>query len=521
LHFTTHLKTRSALRIICFLLFGGFISVCAQIPIPYSCRQEKKILEDIKNKQPFDTLGLFYYIGRRDSAKLETLRVAVAEWHVFLNEKFLKARANNYRRMQLIFMESDVRFFGEFDMDAHLPDMWYQARFNHLNGAAHYALTMSHFGIPFDLYEYPTYVRIEGGVDKKRFEFRITEKDAGYWYMGESARQKMVTRFTQDGLITKKENAELPADTLYNRIMFRNGTITLLELAGLEYMDVAKRLSNQGLYDSAYVFCCKAEILYPGNKVKYLKSNLVDHMVATYGKNQRNEHFTMLAALDVADLMDDEDMYDLCRSYLYDLIIRDGLVNKAAETWAAVAGSKMNATLKNRIKHIYFVFLTQYHSIQKDHCQAQMCACTAFALLPSSPLSKEAMDQSFLAGFRNRSCTAKGIKDIVETADSLVRTQMKSYHLVSALLGRVSARDKTVLAAMDMLSEYQLFRILYDRNMLTGTHEVEIAHLLEMYADAFYDRKDYKKCREILKLAKELGSTNRYWTVLESRLKGK
>ncbi|MBI1184843.1 hypothetical protein GC194_11250 [bacterium] len=270
------------------LLFIPLLALGQVQEFTYNSLFEKQVFSSLSDSQDLKTeLALFFAI---DSTATES--VFNANYNELM--AFNKARKLN-KNVHRLFYETQSTYLINFVQHVAFPKIFSDSAFNCVSGSALLAFLLDYNGFSYSIEEMPYHVFVTA-VNKRR-KFILESTDSQYGYLPDNRQNRRIYRpDTIDNSAIFKEIGEY--SKLQNGEIIVKGTVTLRELAGLNYYNDAVNLINRGKFVKAVHQLQKAYFLYPSQRVnevtKYVLLQLLDN--PNLSKEQKLPYYQMLMA---------------------------------------------------------------------------------------------------------------------------------------------------------------------------------------------------------------------------------
>ncbi len=239
---------------------------------------ERKAFELLLAKKPIDPF-LFFITSNEKNTLVDYQNFAIdmkalpMELH---NEKFEKLNEN--KKLKKIFRKTQKEFFNSYSLYQNYDQLINEGVFNCITGTAFYALLFKEMGYDYRIYETPfhTFLEIDNSDNQK---ILIESTDPAFGFIDDPDRIELRKKdYAYNGDINGFQN--YGSDKLEDVEFFMN-EITMQQLAGLQYYNLAVVKFNEGNYDSASKMLKKASYLYPSSRIILLQV-LSERLVVSY-----------------------------------------------------------------------------------------------------------------------------------------------------------------------------------------------------------------------------------------------
>lgn len=179
--------------------------------------------------------------------------------------------------LHLVFYKTHRKYLGQYEQYASFNEMFSKSKlYDCVTATALYAIILEELGYSFEIREtdYHVYLIVDG--DNRQYMLETT--DPLYGFVSDSKemaiRQEQVvndavaynTEYAMQGVGSDEEGGAAIAVELVNN------TITITQLAGLQYYNQALRAFNTEHYRDAYRHVIVAQGIYPSKRIRYAAS---------------------------------------------------------------------------------------------------------------------------------------------------------------------------------------------------------------------------------------------------------
>lgn len=207
----------------------------------------------------------------------EVLAIATSDFEELIS-KFEEKKAKMKSEeafLKYVFYTVHRKYLGQYKQYVALGEVFEKSRqYDCVTGTALYALVLDHFGIQYQVRETDFHVYLLAYADGKEYMFESTDPIYGIT----NDQKEIKARRTLIEEDAKRINAELAMSGVgtdqsdhYQAELIDNA-VSLRELSGLHYYNLALAELNEQKYSQAYSLIQKAYQLYPSERIKQTAS---------------------------------------------------------------------------------------------------------------------------------------------------------------------------------------------------------------------------------------------------------
>lgn len=353
--------------------------VMASDTLLYRSPYEARILNSEEAEADF--LALFLAVNS-DSASYLKYSSSLAHFLSSLDPKVEIAKGGK-RKAKVIFKEVHDYFFRQYQENVLFERIFDVGTYNCLTASMLYSLVLDRYGIPFEVKEKPTHVYLVAypGSDNILFE---TTSPKGFFVLDEKAKREYVAGLVAMKLTTQEYVNSIGAANAFNEFYYSNQNISLRQLAGLQYFNLAVESYESGDKDDAIMNAMKATLLYPCTKNMFLKMSLIREVLA----NSDYESLTHIAYLaEFANSSQDTQDKKYVLGVFGDML-NTKLIKKSNESFVSRAYGVLNDRIKdkelrNEVTYNYELSMTNWYSMKGDMDSALVYAERVYVQNPN------------------------------------------------------------------------------------------------------------------------------------------
>ena len=155
-----------------------------------------------------------------------------------------------------------------------LSDLLQKGKYDCLTGTALYAIILTELGVEYSIYEFDFHVFLVAKVNEDSVLLESTDPYYGFVKRSDEISEHIAQYLTGD---QSPENSKAPVGSNASQYSSHiNNRITLNELAGLQYFNLAINAFNQGQVELATSLLNKANLLYPSHRIKEIQKVFAD-----------------------------------------------------------------------------------------------------------------------------------------------------------------------------------------------------------------------------------------------------
>ncbi len=473
--------------------------------------QDKSSLESISFKSPFEEkvfrnldeashLDLLLAISDGvDEARVKAIDTYISDFRQLLEKKKFSSK-NEEKKLKILFDQTHERFFEKYIGVSNFDEIFRTSEYNCVSATALYALILKGYGIPYQIKETPTHVYTVAYPYTKSIVLESTAPQSGYYSPGTKDIEQAVTSLVQSKYIKQSEVDKQGVLQVYNDFFYSKDNIDIRQLAGLQYYnEMIEYLQNEA-YKPALNAARKSAMLYPSEKIEYLKSSI---MASIFAESDFTTLDDVQLLAEFANLQEDTESNV---SKTYGNILHNNLFVKGETAFVDSAYQVLTANLtdkviKKEISEIYFLGYGEFYLRKSQSTKALEMLKKAYELnsknVGTQSMITDCLVQKFAQG-GGSTRTVASMSDY-ETQFSFLNEnslyQSVKFHHYS-FLGYMQFREDNRKKGFEYLKLMDELRNKFKEDL-----NIDDARYGLIYAEAgahYYRKKEYQKAKEII-----------------------
>lgn len=226
------------------------------------------------------------FLNKLNDATLNSIEFFLAidyknDYSSFINryERFaesLKKETETYavkKKLKSVYKDVHAEFFKQYKIESFFNDIFLNGNYNCVGASAMYSLLLTKLNIPHIIKEKPDHVYIIADPENTNFLIETTLPSNGLVEYDKKVMSNYIEYLHGNKIIPDEEFKKESVDALFAKYFLADKTITIKQLAGIQYYNKGVFLYNKSLYADALKNFEKAELLYPSEIIKYIKSS--------------------------------------------------------------------------------------------------------------------------------------------------------------------------------------------------------------------------------------------------------
>ena len=239
----------------------------------YNSDFELDIFQKVIHSQPYSSIDLFLAMDYTNNSVNYKNEVAQFIQKLVIELSDIK---NEKKRLKLIYKRVHEHYFKKYEEVAFFNDIFTSGTYNCATATALYAYVLEEMGIDFVIKETPTHVYLIANPAKTSFIIETTLPSNGIYYFDNRFKQNFINYLHDNKIISDSEYRTKSLDDLFASFYLSDRSINLKELAGLHYYNKAVANLDDKKNAEALRNIEKAELLYPSNAIKYVRSGAAE-----------------------------------------------------------------------------------------------------------------------------------------------------------------------------------------------------------------------------------------------------
>lgn len=157
-----------------------------------------------------------------------------------------------------------------YEYKADFDDLFRFGNYNYFTAAAIYSFILDQFGIPYEIYELPTYIKLVAYPGDQQIAFETTKPGYQFFMFDHETRINFVKFIHKQGVIDDITFSNISTRNLFEQYYFAGYGLTIREMIGMLYINSAVDLMLGDRNQDSYAQLEKAFILHPSYKSQFL-----------------------------------------------------------------------------------------------------------------------------------------------------------------------------------------------------------------------------------------------------------
>lgn len=192
------------------------------------------------------------------------------------------------KKLKIIYKTVQDEFLKKYTEDAYFNDIFENGNFNCVTASALYALMLTQMKIPYVIKEMPDHVYLIADPDQTGFLIESTLPTKGVVAFDDKFKSSYIEFLYNNKIISADEYMNKSVDELFISHYTTDKTVTLSQLAGIQYYNKGAVLYNRARYTESLKNFEKASLLYDADVINYMKSNATTNIL--YQENQSRKY---------------------------------------------------------------------------------------------------------------------------------------------------------------------------------------------------------------------------------------
>ena len=246
----------------CLLLLPFGFALGQAAPIHYHSDFEHQAFDEL---DPFKIL--FSSDPNVDLSKYNSYRADFN--HLVAKLKSYQQRHTKLQTIEKAFFYTHKKKLLRYNKYVTLGELFENGKYDCLTGTALYALLLKHLNISYSIYEFDFHVLILSGINGDTVLIESTDPRYGFETKDKYIKERL-SRFDAQTQANKKTSSSTSIQ--YGKLIANQ--VSLTELAGLQYYNLAIKAYNVADYNLAQQMLNKADFLYPSRRMQSISAIL-------------------------------------------------------------------------------------------------------------------------------------------------------------------------------------------------------------------------------------------------------
>ena len=173
------------------------------------------------------------------------------------------------KQIQIIYKTTHAKFFKKYEAKAFFNNIFENGQYNCVTASALYALLFDEFKINYSIRETPVHVYLIADTSGLQTLIESTLPGSGVMSFNDKFKKDYITYLNVNKIISDSEFQNSTTDELFREFYSKDKSISLWELAALQYYNKGIFLMEEEKYAGAASYLEKALLIYPSNNIRY------------------------------------------------------------------------------------------------------------------------------------------------------------------------------------------------------------------------------------------------------------
>jgi hypothetical protein len=206
----------------------------------------------------------------------------------------IAAKKDEKQKIKSIYKAVHKTWLKKYEEQNEFSHIFTKGAYNCVSATAMYAMVLQDLGIPYAIKEAPTHVYLLAYPQTKRILLESTDPNRGFFEFSAEFKNRYVSHLKEGKLISAQEFGQHSVDALFDKYYFTDGTITLRQLAGIQYSNQGITNLNADDAEAALKALEKSYVLYPYQRTAYLLK-VATSIVLSKGNYSKPNEIELLA----------------------------------------------------------------------------------------------------------------------------------------------------------------------------------------------------------------------------------
>ncbi len=234
----------------------------------YSTNFERDVFNSVSKKLPIDSIDLYVALSYQSGSDAKQ---KVSRFTSELKSRIADLPVN--KKIKTVYKAVHEKFLSKYNEEAFFNDIFVNGNYNCVSASALYALVLEELGIRYTIKETPVHVYLIADPGNTGFLIESTLPGEKIIQFDERYKSQYIEYLHNNKIISDNEFSNTSIDELFNKYYSKDRSISIKQLAGLQYYNQGILLYNKADYDQSLASFEKAELLYDEDIIKYMKNN--------------------------------------------------------------------------------------------------------------------------------------------------------------------------------------------------------------------------------------------------------
>jgi len=424
------------------------------------------------------------------------------EFYVALHNENLDRYSESKKIKKLHAFVHD-RFLIKYEEISPFHEIFESGTYNCVSATALIVLAMEELKIPYSIQELPTHVYVIAYPGYKDISIEMTDPKNGSFMPSRKDIGKTVNALLDFKLVSEQEVIEHGEREVYNRFFYRDQSISLRQLASLQFYNQAITFYEENRVDDAYNSIKKANILYGSKSDKstfFQNEILIDFLEAAKFDKMSKIHYLVEYA-NLPNPNNEKVFYEYSYNVIQNGLIEGGKRSFVDSSYAYMQKHLKDTTLLKQISEVYYIGLSDYYASAYNLKKQLEYAELAYAINPNNVNTQSWLAKSIVRNLTEKYDDEEIVEEMEKEMESKPYLQTHNFFLMFYFYSCVEVSNDYYFNNDEELGK-KYFDLAQNTMKKMGDPDVLNSYSVGMlYAEpgAYYIRhKDYEKALELL-----------------------
>lgn len=488
-----------------FLLIAGVASAQDRADlksISFKSSFEEKVFRNLDKATNLDLL--LAISDGADEARVKAIGTYISDFRNLLEKKKFSSR-NEEKKLKILFDQTHERFFDKYTEVSNFDEIFRTREYNCVSATALYALILRSYGIPYQIKETPTHVYTVAYPNTKSIVLESTAPQSGYYSPGTKDIEQAVASLVQSKYIKQSEVDKQGVVQVYNDFFYSKDNIDIRQLAGLQYYNEMIEYLQEEAYKPALNAARKSALLYPSEKIDYLKSSI---MASIFAESDFSTIDDVLLLAEFANLVGDSEsnVFKTYKNIINNNLFVKGETTLVDSAYQVLTENLVDESIKKEISEGYYASYGEYYLRKSQSTKALEMLKIAYELNNRNVGTQSMITDCLVQKFARGGGSTRTVASMLEyetqfsflTENSLYQS-IKFHHY--SFLGYMQFREDHREKGFEYLKLMDELRDKFKEDL-----NIDDARYGLIYAEAgahYYRKKEYQKAKEIIETGLE------------------
>lgn len=275
------------LAIFCSTLTGQNIPKVSFQELVFHSAFEQAQFELLRDGKP-NAMGLMLSAdSTANETTLQNIEQVIARFKASVPVEKL-AKKGDDKVVKYVFDSGHAQYLNTYQLENYFTHIFENGKYNCVSASAFYYAILSQLGIPAQIHETPDHIYVVAYPKTLKILLETTDPLLGFQPLSSKYAKNYISILQAVKLVSEEELAGFGTDEAFEKLFFADKEVSLLDLAGIQYLNSGIYHLEAEQYRKSYNEFKKGLYLYPDSRSQAMMLYSIAYLIETEGYTKQN-----------------------------------------------------------------------------------------------------------------------------------------------------------------------------------------------------------------------------------------